>query len=55
MEQGGVQVRVKTVHDAAEKAIAMERQGGEIYPGRPGGKQFDAKVTGAKEKRARHR
>jgi len=46
-------VRIATVHDAATLALTLEDNGGEIYEGQPGGKQFDAKVTGARQKRAR--
>lgn len=45
--------RVASVHDAAALAITLEDNGGEIYPGQPGGKQFDAKVAGARQRRSR--
>lgn len=43
--------RIKTVHDAAERALAFEAQGGTIYEKRPGGTQFDSKVAGGRRKR----
>ena len=45
--------RIATVHDAASLALDLEDAGGEIYPRRPGGGQFDAKVVGARQRRSR--
>jgi hypothetical protein len=45
--------RVATVHDAAQAALDMEDKGGTIHEGRPGGKQFDSKVAGARQRRSR--
>lgn len=45
--------RIATVHDAADLALTLEDNGGEIYPRQPGGKQFDAKVAGARQRRSR--
>ncbi len=46
-------VRIPTVHDAAALALTLEDNGGEIYPGQPGGKQFDTKVAGARQRQTR--
>ena len=46
-------VRIATVHDAATLALSLEGQGGEIYAGQPGGKQFDTKVAGARQRQSR--
>ena len=46
-------VRIPSVHDAAQMAIDLEADGGTIYTGRPGGQQFDTKVAGARQRRAR--
>lgn len=45
--------RLKSVADAASQAIALEDKGGEIFPGRPGGKQFDNKVAGCRRRESR--
>ena len=46
-------VRIPSVHEAAALALALEVDGGTIHEGRPGGKQFDAKVAGARQRRNR--
>lgn len=46
-------VRIATVHEAADLALTLEDNGGEILTGQPGGKQFDAKVAGARQRRSR--
>ena len=50
---GGVRVRVATVHEAAQKAVAMENEGGKVFEGIPGGKQFDSKVAGCRRRGTR--
>jgi hypothetical protein len=47
---GATRMRVGTVQEAASMAVAMEEQGGTIYEGRPGGKQFDKKVAGCRRR-----
>lgn len=49
-EGTGKRERLKTVHDAAAKAIELEQRGGTIHLGRAGGKQFDHKVAGCRRK-----
>lgn len=52
LEQSGApqRMRLTTVQAAAAQAVAMEQDGGIIFTGKPGGKQFDAKVLGARRK-----
>jgi hypothetical protein len=45
--------RIATVHDAAALALVLEDNGGEVLEGQPGGLQFDAKVSGARQRQAR--
>lgn len=45
--------RYGTVHEAAQQALEIEAQGGTIHIGRAGGKQFDAKVAGARGRKSR--
>jgi hypothetical protein len=45
--------RYGTVHDAADAAMDLEAEGGTVHTGRPGGKQFDAKVAGARGRMSR--
>lgn len=45
--------RFGTVHDAVDAAIDLEDEGGTIHTDRPGGRQFDAKVAGAKGRKSR--
>lgn len=45
--------RIATVHDAAALALMLEEDGGKIYPRRPGGLSFDAKVAGARQRKTR--
>lgn len=49
----GKRQRLGTVHEAAQAALDLEDQGGTVFLGRPGGKQFDAKVTGGHRKGTR--
>lgn len=45
--------RLKTVQEAAQKAVEFERAGGKIFEGVPGGKQFDSKVAGCRRRGTR--
>lgn len=45
--------RLKTVHEAAQRAVEWEQGGGTIHLGKPGGKQFDNKVAGCRRRESR--
>lgn len=45
--------RIGSVKQAASEAVDMERSGGTIYLGLPGGGRFDGMIEGARQKQGR--